>query len=224
MSEARDEDFAYFIEKFGEPQFRQQPDLEDIERWRGRLPDRLLQYWQDEGWCAYAKGLFWTVDPQVYEDTVDEWLDGSPLEQIDAYHVIARTAFGELYLCGEKSGCGAHVAPHLNAIFARDVKPKAKATLEKEQPWFFSDMTPGNCDIKDHEEQPLFNRALQTLGPLAADEMYGFEPALVAGGSKSLSHLRKVKILPHLSILRQMAAPIMPYGIMDIDKLIKDNS
>ncbi len=224
MSETRDEDFAYFIEEFGEAEVRQQPHLEDIERWRGRLPDRLLQYWQDEGWCAYAKGLFWTVDPQVYEDTVDEWLDGSPLEQIDAYHVIARTAFGELYLCGEKSGCGVHVVPHLNAIFASDVKPKSTARLEQLLPRFFSSMIVSDCEITDDQKQPLFNRALQTLGPLAADEMYGFEPALVAGGSKALSHLRKVKILPHLSILRQMAAPIMPYGIMDIDKLVKDNS
>ena len=29
-----------------------------IEKFRGRLPDKLLEYWQAYGWCGYAKGLF----------------------------------------------------------------------------------------------------------------------------------------------------------------------
>lgn len=63
--------------------------------------------------------------------------------------------------------------------------------------------------------------ALGNLGPLAPDEMYGFEPALVAGGKMRLENLRKVKLDQHLTILRQLAAPTMPFSNIDIDKLLK---
>ena len=188
------------------------------------MPDQLLLYWQTEGWNAYANGLFWTVNPDDYEDTVDEWLADTPFEQIDAYHVIARTAFGELFLCGEKRGCGLKIVCSLHAIFARDVKalPPSRRDLDIRQ--FFAYTDQAGCDLVDVHGQPLFAKALQSLGPVAPDEMYGFEPALVVGGQMTLDRLRKVKIAPHLSILRQLAAPTMPYGNVNIDKLIKDNT
>ncbi|WP_426079350.1 GAD-like domain-containing protein [Janthinobacterium sp. PSPC3-1] len=50
-----------------------------------------------------TNGLFCTVDTDEYEDLIDEWLEGTKLEQLDAFHVIARSAFGDLYACGEKN-------------------------------------------------------------------------------------------------------------------------
>jgi hypothetical protein len=100
----RDENFEVFIDEFGEATHRVEVPVASIEKWRGKLPDQLLTNWQEEGWCGYANGLFWTVDPDDYEDIVDEWLEDIPLEQLDAFHVIARTAFGDLYLWGEKTG------------------------------------------------------------------------------------------------------------------------
>jgi hypothetical protein len=34
-----------------------------IEQYRSRLPDPLLELWQQSGWCSYAKGLIWIVNP-----------------------------------------------------------------------------------------------------------------------------------------------------------------
>jgi hypothetical protein len=45
-----------------------------LEKWRDKLPEQLLTYWQQEGWCEYKDGLFCTVDLDDYEDLVDEWL------------------------------------------------------------------------------------------------------------------------------------------------------
>ncbi|BEV17158.1 hypothetical protein HBDW_39460 [Herbaspirillum sp. DW155] len=69
----RDEDFKYFISNFGEATKRSPVPTESIEKWRDKLPDQLLKYWEREGWCEYANGLFCTVDPDDYEDLVDEW-------------------------------------------------------------------------------------------------------------------------------------------------------
>lgn len=52
------------------------------------MPDQLLSYWQEEGWCSYANGLFWTVDPDEYEDPFNKWLGNTKLEQLDAFHLL----------------------------------------------------------------------------------------------------------------------------------------
>lgn len=219
----RDEDFSYFITKFGEATHRVEVAAEAIQRWRGRLPNLLLSYWQQEGWSGYANGLFWIVDPDDYEDLVDEWLDGTPLEQIDAFHAIGRTAFGKLFLCGERTGASVDLNCPLNAVLAlpRDLRPQPLEELD----WSIRSFVGGNrkaeCDYNDDFGQPLFERALAKLGPLAPDEMYGFEPALVAGGKMRLENLRKLKLDQHLTILRQLAAPTLPFSKVDIDKLLK---
>lgn len=217
----RDEDFEYFISKFGEATYRTDVPTKDIEKWRGKLPDRLLEYSKEEGWCGYAGGLFWIVNPDEYEDIVDEWLDGSSLNQLDAFHVIARTAFGKLYLCGEVTGQSVVINCATHAVFAlkRDLEAKDQRGLDVSIRSFLA-MPKRECDLGDESGSPLFDRALHGLGPLAADEMYGFEPAVVLGGKMLLENLYKVKLDQHLAMLRQLAAPTMPFSNVDVDKLI----
>lgn len=217
----RDEFFECFIEEFGEASHREQVPKEAIEKWRDKLPDQLLTYWKQEGWNGYANGLFWIVNPENYEDIVDEWLEDSPLEQLDAFHAIARTAFGELYLCGEVTGRSVTIACPIHAIMAErsrlKKKPKDKLDLSIKA---FLGLSKTNCDLKDESGKPLFERALKKLGPLAPDEIYGFEPAIVSGGKMQLENLVKVKLDQHLTILRQLAAPTMPFSNIDVDKLL----
>lgn len=218
----RDEDFEVFIDEFGEATHRVEVPAASVEKWRGKLPDQLLKYWKEEGWCGYANGLFWTVNPDDYEDIVDEWLEDNPLEQLDAFHVIARTAFGDLYLWGEQTGSSADVSCCIHVITAlsKDLKRKLDDPNFYART-FFSNKSLDHCDLNDESGQPLFNRALAKLGPLAADEMYGFEPAIVLGGKMQLENLAKLKLDVHLTILRQLAPPTMPFSNIDIDKLLK---
>jgi len=216
----RDEDFAFFISEFGEARTRREVPKEVLEQWKGRLPGKLLQYWGSEGWAGYADGLFWTVNPEDYEELLDEWLDGTHLEELDSFHVIARSGLGILYLLGEQTGCGVRIDCSLHSIFAHDLKRKSPDELEQRLPWFFSNLEPKACDLKDSNRVPLFKRACAELGPLAEDEMYGFEPALVLGGEMTLANLRKVKVIQHLMILRQLAPPTIPFSSIDIEKLI----
>lgn len=218
----RDRDFSDFVAEFGEATARAEVAHDAIKQWQGRLPDQLLRYWQDEGWSAYSDGLFWTVNPGDYEDLVDEWLADTGLDEIDSFHVIARTAFGDLYLCGERTGRSVNVACNINAIFAMrsDLVTLSREKLDLQIRRFFW-LDKSSCDCKDESGEPLFERALATLGPLAADEMYGFEPALVLGGKMHLENLRKVKLDQHLTILRQLAAPSLPMSRLDIEALLK---
>ena len=195
----RDEDFEYFISKFGDATHRVDVPRQSIEKWRGKLPDLLLTYWQEEGWCAYANGLFWLVNPDDYEDLVDEWLENTPLDQIDAFHVVGRTAFGKIYVCGERTGVSLTITCPINAVFAlpKELKPKSK----EDQEWSvraFLGISASGCDLKDESGDPLFKRALAMLGPLEPDEIYGFEPAIVLGGEMQLENLAKLDLDVHL--------------------------
>ena len=217
----RDEDFEVFIDEFGEATHRIDVPAEAIEKWRGKLPDQLLTYWEQEGWSGYANGLFWIVNPDDYEDLVDEWLEDTSLEQIDAFHVIGRTAFGDLYVCGEHSGANMTISCPINAIFAlpKDLKPKSR----EDRDWSvrsFIGLSVNECDLKDESGRELFERALNKLGPLEQDEVYGFEPAIVAGGKMRLENLAKLKLDVHLTILRQLAPPTLPFSSADIEKLL----
>lgn len=218
----RDEDFEVFIEEFGEASQRTEVPTATLERWQGKLPDQLIKYWKEEGWCAYASGLIWTVNPDDYEDLVDEWLHDTFLEQIDAFQVIARSAFGELFLWGQKTGGSVTISCATNSIICLSSNLKRK--LDDPDFYvrtFFSNKSIDRCDLDDELGQPLFKRALAKLGPLEPDELYGFEPALVLGGKMRLENLAKLKLDVHLTILRQLAAPTIPFSNVDIEKLMK---
>lgn len=218
----RDEDFEVFIDEFGEATRQIEVPDEAISKWRGKLPDQLLTYWKEEGWSGYANGLFWIVNPDDYEDLVDEWLEDTSLEQIDAFHVIGRTAFGDLYVCGERTGVSMTISCPINTIFAlpQDLKPKS----QEDRNWSirsFIGLSTSECDLKDESGAPLFERACAKLGPLEYDEVYGFEPPVILGGKMRLENLAKLKLDVHLTILRQLAAPTLPFSNADLDKLLK---
>lgn len=194
-----DEDFDFFLSTMG-PAILQRPvPPSSVARYKGKLPDQLLAYWQEHGWCGYAGGLFWTVDPQEYEQVLKAWVGDTAFMKKDAYHIIARSAFGKLYFWGERTGHslkvfapGAYCLPRNDATQADD--------LDFELRMFFSARTRRENDFAD-----LFAPALKKLGPLAHDEMYGFVPALALGGPSDLKHLQKVKAVEHLVFLAQLA-------------------
>jgi hypothetical protein len=51
-----DEDFAWFLEQFDQPTGSVRVRPEAIERFRGKLPDRLLDYWNEFGFASFRMG------------------------------------------------------------------------------------------------------------------------------------------------------------------------
>ncbi|SFN61240.1 hypothetical protein SAMN03159304_00466 [Pseudomonas sp. NFACC24-1] len=201
----RDEDFQYFISVMGEATSHRQVSDSQIAKYRKVLPDALLDYWQEEGWCGYANGLFWTVNPDDYKDLLDMWLSGTEFPQIDNYHVIARSAFGTLYAWGEKYNQKILVSCPTGSIVALMSKlkmPNKDPDLALQT--FFAMSDKERYDLEDNQGEFLFERALEKLGALGEREVYGFEPALFFGGTASLDQLVKCNLEVHLTILRQM--------------------
>ncbi|AYZ67457.1 DUF1851 domain-containing protein [Burkholderia multivorans] len=198
------ENFLGFKE-FGPSIARQDVPPEKIERFRGKLPNKLLEYWQEYGWCGYAKGLLWTVDPDEWEDELEAWVGETDFMERDAYYVIARTAFGELILWGESTGQSLKVITPYGMIFPSfDEQKFKKRGPDLAIQLFFSTCSKEAFDLLDSEKSPLFERALEKLGPLDHTTMYGFVPALALGGAPILDRLQKLDAHVHLDILSQV--------------------
>lgn len=219
----KDPHFEYFIEKFGKASYTVPVPEITLAQWADKLPPILMTYWREEGWSSYANGRIWTVNPDEYEDTKDAWLEDTPFAIIDNFHVIARSAFGNLYLCGEKTGRSLTISCLNNDILALKNKLKPKPLHEQDSSIqsFFGSRKPEDFDYPDANGKLLFERAIKKYGPLEPDEMYGFEPALVVGGSATLDNLRRLKLDPHLNILRQFDSPTLPFSNIDFDKFMK---
>jgi hypothetical protein len=194
-----DEDFEYFLKKMGPAVDQRDVPPSSLERYCGKLPNQLLAYWQEHGWCGYANGLFWTVNPQEYDSALEAWIGETKFMEEDAYHVVARTAFGHMLCYGERLGFALKIfAPGSYAVprnadtspETRDFDVRCFFAFQKRKPYDFSD---------------LFTPALKKLGPLKRDEMYGFVPALALGGPATLEHLQKVKAVEHLILLAQLS-------------------
>jgi hypothetical protein len=188
-----DENFEGFLEDFGPAIHRHDVPESSIDRYRGKLPDQLLAYWQEHGWCGYADGLFWTVDPQEYESVLDAWIGETQFMERDAYHVIARSAFGTLYFWGERTGFALKLFSPGAYVLPRSLR---NTSLNKQIQDFF-------CfrDRSENDFDELFAPALKKLGYLQYDQMYGFVPALALGGAATLANLQIVGAVEHLVLL-----------------------
>lgn len=223
MSLKREKAFAYFIKKFGEPTLTEEVSERSLLKYKGILPEQLLQYWKMEGWSAYANGLFWIVNPEKYEGLVELWLEDTHYPKIDKYHCIARTAFGVLYVWGERNNQWFTISCPTNTIVAFDNK------LVKNDPnpndairVFFAGSNIEGYDLQGLNKKDLFKPSLDKLDHLKSNEVYSFAPALVAGGSPIISNIEKEDLFIHLSILREIAPPSLPYSDIDIDALMQE--
>lgn len=186
----------------------------------GVLPNRLLEYWQEYGFCQFKDGLFAIVNPTDYQQSMDTWLKGTEVQDFDSFHVIARTGFGSLLLWGAKTGQSWRIDIVDAQIFFKRSDEKRIQTegADVSLKGFFGVISPENVDLEDvNTDEPIFEQAVAKFGPLKADEMFTFEPALFLGGEQTIAKVNKVNFFIQSEILASMGQR----EIMDIKGLAK---
>jgi hypothetical protein len=215
-----DDRFEWFLEQFGSPQKYKTVDSEKLSKFKNVLPSRLLEYWEEYGFCGFLGGLFWLVDPEDYQDSLNEWLRGTGVLELDTFHVIARTGFGSMLLWGKKTGQSWRIDIIDSQIF---FKRSDEKRIEKEGEnislmGFFGIVSPENVNLIDvNTKKPIFEQAVKKFGPLAEDEMFTFEPALFLGGEQTIKTVNKVNFFIQSDILASMGQR----EIIDIKGLAK---
>lgn len=200
------------------------PNEATLQYFKNKLPARLLEYWQEYGFCGWGEGIFWTVNPIDYADILSVWLENTPFENKDNYYVIGRTAFGSLLIWGETSGDSLDINPCYGMIFPTDNTEELKETGgDMSIDLFFSSSSKSSMEEEDTEGKPLFERTMAKLGPLEADEMYAFVPALALGGAPKLENLQKVKVLEHLAFLAELGEKQVMVDIVAMSNALHHN-
>ncbi|PWS54959.1 MULTISPECIES: GAD-like domain-containing protein [unclassified Pseudoalteromonas] len=203
-------DDFYNYEGFGPSIKASIPNQETLDFYKGRLPERLIEYWKEYGFCGWGDGIFWLVNPSEYHDILQTWLQGTEFAKreeqgIDSYYVIGRSAFGDLIVWGSTSGQSIDINSNFGMLFPTDNSTDLEEDGETlTVDLFFASMSKEPLDEKDVDEKLLFERAYKELGPLDSDEMYAFVPALALGGTNKLENLKKVKVIEHLNFLADL--------------------
>lgn len=212
--------FSWFLEEFGEPNKQTKVDESIFLKYQDKLPSQLMTYWKEYGFCSFKDGLFSIVNPDEYRSSMIEWIHKTEAFNQDRYHVIARSGFGDLFLWGEKEGAKYIIEAKDGRIFMEegDADRISKNKADEAIQGFFAILDPEEVDILDlSTDRAIFAQAVKKFGPLEADEMFTFEPALFLGGSQKLENVNKVNVFIQLEILAKMGTP----EIMDLDKLTK---
>lgn len=90
------DEFATIIPTLGAPDHVRPVPPERIDAYRGRVPDGLLRFWQDVGWCSFLNGYYWLCDPDDFAPVLDKVLDGDPELRATDYAFFLHDGFGGL--------------------------------------------------------------------------------------------------------------------------------
>lgn len=180
--------FDEFIKAHGAGDQCQTDTQEAAAAYSGKLPQVLINFWSEYGWCAYLDGLIWFTNPADYEPVVRELFPDSAQETF----VFGRTAFGDLLLWRPDG------VNYLFVHYRRLMQMADRIDL------YVNVALTDNNYLDEVINRPYCQLAREKLGPLSRDEMYGFEPALALGGGGELDSVAKVRIYEHLSILAQV--------------------
>jgi hypothetical protein len=144
------------------------------------------EFLKEHGVAGYDNGFIWSVNPYDFTDLAAEWR----LKKTD--HIIARTAFGDMFVWTGKKVLMVQVNYNKISEYGGDsiarlydisfINPRAKRTML----------------LND-----IFDKAVKKLGVLKPGECYGFVPAIPLGGKEDVNNLQKVELIPYLEMLAQ---------------------
>jgi len=177
------------FEKMHSPAIKCQPVISSVfNKYAEKAPDLLLDIWTKYGWCGFAKGFLWFVNPDEYLVIIEESLSF----KFQGEFVFARTAFGDLFFL---SGSTAYILR---------VQMGKIHELADDFSFFVLGALCDKDYLKNGLSNPLFKKALTKLGTLEADECYAIVPALALGGEFKIEYLQKTNLQAYLALLSQL--------------------
>lgn len=211
--------FAYCIKKFGPPVGGEPVPAEVREAYRGRVPQSLLDFWEECGVGVWLDGRFQLVRPDRYQSLVEMILKGDPDFPPESSVLIGYGAFGTLLVWNNKN-----YFLDINLVgkyaYTNHVSPKCWILPpDRKLPSELSRVDSGYDFFEHGTAKPLFDRALKKCGKLSYGECYGFFPAVGLGGLGVLDEIRKVRAAEHFAIIAQLDSIELRYMDTETPKI-----
>ncbi|WP_100483380.1 GAD-like domain-containing protein [Mycobacteroides abscessus] len=205
-----DESFEYFLTKF--PLAAKGPECTQmhLDIYRDLLPPALISYWQEFGFSGFGNGIVWLVDPLEWEPTISEAFQSAPLGPLrhpslpedTQYIPIARGAFGKIWFWTPGYGKSVTIEPADGTVFYSPLESKRpNSNLNTAIQVVFSGRSSDRFNYRDKNEEFIFGRVFERLGLLSFDQVYGFSPAVRAGGVADAANAAILPIHAHMAEL-----------------------
>ena len=177
--------------------------IEIINKYKGKLPDELLNIWNIMGYGIYENGFIQLVNPDDY-DFVFKYID----KLLEPSIVFAITAMGDLLIWeGNKNWT---IAPNEgNRVKIINVRKCISHSLDSFRgaiDIFFDDFFIAH---KDYFASKPYLDIKGKLPKLQYGQCYGYVPALVLGGKVSNKNLQVVDAKTYINIIGQAAGKII---------------
>ena len=178
--------------------------IETINKYKGKLPDELLNIWNIMGYGIYENGFIQLVNPDDY-DFVFKYID----KLLEPSIVFAITAMGDLLIWeGNKNWT---IAPDEgNRVKQIDVR-KCKSRVIGEIDFVFDILLGDDYGIsgKNFFDSKPYLDIKGKLPKLQYGQCYGYVPALVLGGKVSNKNLQVVDAKTYIDIIGQAVGKII---------------
>lgn len=162
-----------------------------IKKYKGKLPDEILDIWREYGFGTFYNDYLKIIDPEEYQELLENsYFLG------DVSIPIMVTAFGDLITWEKNKYVG--IVKYRYGV--NDV-------IEAGFDFFIDDVQFGLLDEK-HLSIKQYNDAIKKIGELEYDECFGYVPLLALGGKESVDNLKKVKIREHIALITEMVGEI----------------
>ena len=178
--------------------------IETINKYKGKLPDELLNIWNIMGYGIYENGFIQLVNPDDY-DFVFKYID----KLLEPSIVFAITAMGDLLIWeGNKNWT---IAPNEgNRVKQIDVR-KCKSRVIGEIDFVFDILLGDDYGIsgKNFFDSKPYLDIKDKLPTLEYGQCYGYVPALALGGKVSNKNLQVVDAKTYIDIIGQAVGKII---------------
>jgi hypothetical protein len=192
--------FPDFKRKYGDPIDPKPVREKTLNAFKNKLPDYLLQFWQEDGIGGYMDGMIWTIDPTNYIQYLIRWGD----EIVSSGFPILRTAFGDLISWTNITvDIKEDNKIDFSFIALIDIRHQAIKPLGDDCKNFFEINLINKDYFIEETKMELFTQVLEKLGQLKADLCYGYQPLLALGGKEHIDNLKIVNFDIYLDLAMQ---------------------
>ncbi|MBC2303806.1 T6SS immunity protein Tdi1 domain-containing protein [Listeria booriae] len=161
-----------------------------ITKYKDRVPEEILEAWQNYGFGTLMDGYLKLVNPQDYEEILEE-----SSERYKDSVVLFTTAMGDILIWSEG------YVRMLNYRYGI-----VKIIMSKFK--FFFQSLESEKFKNDYLMWNPYQEAVKKLGIPAYDECFGYVPILALGGSEKVENLQKVKLKEHILLISALAGTI----------------
>ncbi|SDA32878.1 hypothetical protein SAMN02799622_05346 [Methylobacterium sp. UNC378MF] len=193
--------FARVIGDFGPPENAKSVPPDVIELYKDYLPPSMIRFWETYGWGNYKSGYCRICDPRPFQPLVKSMFTNDPDFDHQDLTVIMFTALCEMDIWSRK-GYGIYVNLANSRVNSQSkiVNPSTGKKYNKD--FLIGSKIHGR--ISNGGMQDYYSEAVERLGKLKLDEVFGFVPALQLGGDPFPENLQRFKAMEYLDFLAQI--------------------